>query len=515
MCKCETHISYVQNLRFDRSMPLWEFSSDFYLHNFHFREGFGRQYGMKDHEKHFGISHEGTLKKSGKGTKTADLSTAEAVRAKCDSHNAGLNVWWRLALHTNLRERMLLSLGNEPEESLLAPKYERIHQPEKISQWDKVFARNWAVPARRPHGLADDKGLHDLLRIFSTKNLYDDSAQPSRGDVSLGGFLERIRSEPREIYLTTLSNQFNAAPLSSKDFVGKIKLSEKQATEEYVNYSTHSMELFDSPWTSEPRKVEEFSHYLHDYAIPSDDVASIYGLSVSAHLGRTLKSGPYKGLDKDDSAVEVSTAVHEQLSGMNRFTLAGRQRVQSELKRRGMDAPGVLESVSQSFSTFMNAHDQYSEICSNVGPTMSRSDLTTDQSLDLYSTFFDASTKLSYAEAILFNGKGWKVPEESTSRERSSHWKVPGPKSNLVKKAGRLGINITPRETLEQRRQAPLFHTSLEDHVPDGFEQIHDDLFARKDNKFMVFNGPGARSWKDTNPNTRIASIEDILAGSV
>ena len=38
--------------------------------------------------------------------------------------------------------------------------------------------------------------------------------------------------------------------------------------------------------------------------------------------------------------------------------------------------------------------------------------------------------------------------------------------------------------------------------IPAGFEQINEDLFARKDNKFMVFNGPGVDSFS-TNAVTK------------
>ena len=41
-------------------------------------------------------------------------------------------------------------------------------------------------------------------------------------------------------------------------------------------------------------------------------------------------------------------------------------------------------------------------------------------------------------------------------------------------------------------------------HVKDGFEQINDDLFARRANKFMVFNGVGMQEWT-TKPLTKMA----------
>lgn len=49
--------------------------------------------------------------------------------------------------------------------------------------------------------------------------------------------------------------------------------------------------------------------------------------------------------------------------------------------------------------------------------------------------------------------------------------------------------------------------------IPAGFEQINEDLFARKDNKFMVFNGAGVDSWKSPpQPVTKTHRGIDILA---
>eukprot|EP00594_Rhizosolenia_setigera_P015855 CAMPEP_0178972640 /NCGR_PEP_ID=MMETSP0789-20121207/21161_1 /TAXON_ID=3005 /ORGANISM="Rhizosolenia setigera, Strain CCMP 1694" /LENGTH=88 /DNA_ID=CAMNT_0020660181 /DNA_START=76 /DNA_END=342 /DNA_ORIENTATION=+ len=39
----------------------------------------------------------------------------------------------------------------------------------------------------------------------------------------------------------------------------------------------------------------------------------------------------------------------------------------------------------------------------------------------------------------------------------------------------------------------------------EGFEQINEDLYARKENKFMVFNGVGVDTWySGTQPITKI-----------
>lgn len=44
---------------------------------------------------------------------------------------------------------------------------------------------------------------------------------------------------------------------------------------------------------------------------------------------------------------------------------------------------------------------------------------------------------------------------------------------------------------------------------------INEDMFSRKENKFMVFNGPGVDSWTDTNPITKISGVERMLSAAL
>ena len=77
----------------------------------------------------------------------------------------------------------------------------------------------------------------------------------------------------------------------------------------------------------------------------------------------------------------------------------------------------------------------------------------------------------------------------------------------FIRKAATKGINIarkSPSSLMEFRTQRP---------TPNGFEQINEDLFARKDNKFMVFNWAGVDSWKSPpQPVTKKNRGMDILA---
>ncbi len=106
-------------------------------------------------------------------------------------------------------------------------------------------------------------------------------------------------------------------------------------------------------------------------------------------------------------------------------------------------------------------------------------------------------------------------PTKSLRRSTRPCEKVSGPDKELrsfdedsfIRKAASKGINIakkSPSSLIEFRSQRP---------IPNGFEQINDGLFARKDNKFMVFNWAGVDSWTSPpQPGTKKNRGMDILA---
>ena len=113
---------------------------------------------------------------------------------------------------------------------------------------------------------------------------------------------------------------------------------------------------------------------------------------------------------------------------------------------------------------------------------------------------------------------GERLPTDPTKPLRRSTRpceKVSGPEGELrsfdeesfIRKAASKGINIRkkpPSSLVEFRSQRP---------IPNGFEQINEDLFARKDNKFIVFNYAGVNSWMSPpQPVTKKNRGMDIMA---
>lgn len=192
----------------------------------------------------------------------------------------------------------------------------------------------------------------------------------------------------------------------------------------------------------------------------------------------------------------------------------GQRLVENELSRRGLDAAGVKESVATGWEGFMTAETRYSEIVHGSSETCRRSDLTTAGSLKLYASEYDPSTSISAADLIFLKGK---KPADGSSSNPAAWLEDLAPRTNtFVEKAARLGIDVVSQSDITNAKSRPLFESgTMRRSVPVGFEQINDDMFARKDNKFMVFNGPGLDSWRGTQPITKTSHIENILLNTL
>lgn len=249
----------------------------------------------------------------------------------------------------------------------------------------------------------------------------------------------------------------------------------------------------------------------------------IWKLAESANIGSTIRSGPYSGLNEQQSAIEVATVIQEQFNVLESMRSRGDLRgglplVDSELKRREVHSDGVRESVAAGWKRYISAEQQYAEVVDNARAQCRRSDITTEKSLELYSSFFEDSTPLSQLEMTYMLGERPKMDESADRAQKSettASYNDGAPRESFAEKAARAGISIPSSSEIEQWKSPPLFSFERKGGVPAGFEQINDDLFARKDNKFMVFNGAGMDSWDGSQPKTKLHGIEkDVLLGT-
>jgi hypothetical protein len=211
----------------------------------------------------------------------------------------------------------------------------------------------------------------------------------------------------------------------------------------------------------------------------------------------------------------VATVVHEQFNAYENMRSRGELRegiplMDAELRRRGFYTDGVKEAVTIGWDRHTTAEKHYSESFLESSPNYKRSDLTTSSSLKLYSSFFSPDKAMTTTDLTFLLGE---KPIDIEARTKPGHVPVANRTSNFVTRAARLGIPITSHSEL--MKSQPLFQFERRKAVPAGFEMINEDMFARKDNKFMVLNGAGVDSWHGTAPITKISGIESMLLGTL
>jgi hypothetical protein len=505
------------------SVPLWEMETDFYLHNFHVKADKGSEYSMNTYRRSFGIDWKpenllssdellvqpltGNAKGSG-----AESPRTRMVRSRCQSQNESLSHWWKRALQLHIKERMWLQLGQDHTDEPTLSRFDRLYQPRKLSQFDRFFTRGWATPVRRSHsaqmidGPEIDDDTSGLIRVLadSTEHAVNTVKSVTK-DESVSSFVFKNGFDPP--FETLLSSFLPSESLRKSANVNHLSLDTPAPAvrQEYLDYVAKPNPL-DVPYSKE--KVAEFKSCLQDNTLDSDDVKGIRRLANSAHIGSEIRSGPYSGLTKSMSAIQVATAIHEQFSafqslqsGERQLHAGGKSLAEMELERQGLGTEGVLGSIRHGWDDFTKAAMQYTEIVDGQVAFCRRSDLTTGASLRQYVSCVDPSTTLTQAESNFLSGENAKH-----SHANRSQWIGAVPRTDsLLQKANNLGISMIPRAEFARTEAEPLYRYGRLRNIPSGWEQINEDLFARKDNKFMVFNGAGIDSWSGDHPITKIA----------
>jgi hypothetical protein len=222
-------------------------------------------------------------------------------------------------------------------------------------------------------------------------------------------------------------------------------------------------------------------------------------------------------LRQNTSAIEVATVVQEQFNAYEKMKNRGELRegialMDSELRRRGLYTEGVKGAISSGWNRRIRAEKHYSESSLEPSQRSTRSELTSTSSLQLYSSFFPHDKEMTTTDLTFVVGDKADVPHTKT---KPGHIDLKDRPSAFVTRAKRLGVPITSHSDLIDSRNQPLFHFEQSKEVPAGFEMINEDFFARKDNKFMVFNGTGVNSWRGTEPVTKISGVDEMLSGTL
>lgn len=427
---------------------------------------------------------------------------------------------------------------------MLPPRFERLYQPEKIAQFDRFFARSWATPVRRSHSAQHsgeiDEQTSDFRRIIYGRPSDQDAKsnltldrEKGHDDSTLNKFISSHGYEAQKRATLRRFVQkhdiiddgvktFRSVSMNdrspSHSYIGDTNWRNERVRDEYVRCVRPSDNLQSS--VCNPQAFGEFKESLNAMSLNANDVRGIYNLAESGHLGRKIMSGPYKGLDRDFSAVDVATVVFEQLNAYENIRNRGELQegipmMDSELKRRGFYMDGVKETIGEGWERHLEAEKQYQETCSDAGLKFIRSDLTTTNSLKLYTSFFSADQAMTTTDVTVLLGDSMEKADQKRDKGGSTEESKLERNSQFVDRASQKGISITSHEELSRIRSRPLFQFERRRPVPTGFEMINEDLFSRKENKFMVFNGPGVDSWTGATPVTKISGLEKMLTGAL
>lgn len=187
----------------------------------------------------------------------------------------------------------------------------------------------------------------------------------------------------------------------------------------------------------------------------------------------------------------------------------------SELKRRGFYTDGLKGAINSAWDEHIAAEKHYSEVFSDCSTACLRSDLTTENSLQLYTSLYPPDQPVPTNDLIFVTGKK-PVEDDKKAKKQNKRPSRPKSGSSFVAKAANAGIAITAHEKRVGAKDRPLFHFKREQVIPVGFEMINEGLFASKKNKFMVFNGAGVDSWRlERTPVTKTKGVENMLLGTL
>ena len=275
--------------------------NDYYLHNFHVMNARNATAFMRNHERAFSINctdeddekkSPGKLQSIGSPTISQSSSIVEServarIRKHCTKQNLVLSSWWKAALQANLREKKLFRFGTMQDTNPLPGRFERVYQPEKLTQFDRVFSRAWETPVRRSHAAQHAEGSDGddtcvFARIISVDGFpsnvarLDDNVNSDIQGLSIRDFVATHDFHSNNIYKLKTFAQFFEGPATSSLHTGTI-------SQEYSSEATNPPEVYRQYCDSisskvhdhSNQKVEEFNGVLHDLSLSADDVAGI------------------------------------------------------------------------------------------------------------------------------------------------------------------------------------------------------------------------------------------------
>lgn len=309
-------------LPYRHTVPLWEMETDYYLHNYDSKAGAGSWCSMGTYQRVYGVAwKEETSDKvdspvasprrdnllasprdvdCSEASDSDEAKNVQLVRKRLEYQKEALSLWWKHALQTNIQQRMWMRVCQEDTKSEVRPRFERLYQPETISQYDRYFSKAWSTPVRRSHALQHNESGNEegeggeLFRaVLRTPALVDTGKSPTKKDEGRQNVAEFASSYGYGHCCETTLKRFSdyhakrtnvavdATFIGSPDREKSDQVARRK--EQYEQYLSSNLDL-SKPHHFEEEKVREFEVCLHDFNLSSDDVRGIHKVSGKAFL---------------------------------------------------------------------------------------------------------------------------------------------------------------------------------------------------------------------------------------
>lgn len=199
-------------------------------------------------------------------------------------------------------------------------------------------------------------------------------------------------------------------------------------------------------------------------------------------------------MNHNESAVRVSTVIHSHYNFLEEKIEEGELSYDEappglldKLKQTNLYSVGVTETFCNGWSDLASAERTYTEILDMSSIGYKRSDVTTETSMKLYSSFFDPeTTRLSQLEQTYATGgqKFMHDPSKPLRRSTRPCEDVSGPGKDLKKfdearfilKAASHGINIRKTTVQAEKNKIDVLKFQSNVKTPSGFEQVSSAL---------------------------------------
>jgi len=197
-------------------IPLWDMENDYYLHNFHVKSRQGSLQSLNHFTKSFAILSEV------KNSIRQDFNSAHEslrvalIRRKLKSQDEVLSMWWKVATQSYIQQRMWMHVVSGLEYPL-PTRFERIHIPDKLTQFDKLLSKTWQKPMRVLHSaqqflkaseeekeslVTHRKKVHNDIKENRNNIEDDDVIIETDNSSSLRGYLQKYGFSSGQKYLS-------------------------------------------------------------------------------------------------------------------------------------------------------------------------------------------------------------------------------------------------------------------------------------------------------------------------